>query len=511
MQTAHHVQGVSLREVFPHARFFGGRDIRVSSCSANPTRCRKGDLFVALQSPERDGHDRADEAVRRGAKAILAERQLPVKAPICIVPDSREAYGQLCQTLVGQPSQHMRTIGVTGTNGKTITSLLIASVLKAARQPSGVMNTIAYYDGCEEISPARTTPAAPTVAAWLARMTVGGCVNAVLEVSSHALAQKRVAGVEFDAAVLTNMRRDHLEYHGSVLNYRRAKASLFQQLKPGGFAVVNADDPASKFLLKGLDHPAITVGMRMPAELTATVVERYAGEQTFLLHAGSETAAVQTSMFGDHHVYNCLTAAAVGLVMGLDLTTVARGLESLDRVPGRLEPIACGQPFGVYVDYARTPDTLAVALKTLRRVTTGRVICVFGADADRDPSGRPLLGRVVERSADLGVITNDNPRWEQPLEIAHDIIDGYKRPARAHILPDREQAIRWALGEAQPDDTVLIAGKGDQQFQVVGDEKRYFDDREVAREWLYEVGAKIDYDHGPRHILPFNHGVGFAN
>ncbi len=511
MRTSHHVRGVSLREIFPHARIHGGRDIRVSSCSANPNRCRQGDLFVALQSPGHDGHECADEAVRRGAKAILAERQLPVDAPICIVPDSREAYGQLCQTLVDQPSQHMRTIGVTGTNGKTITSLLIASVLKAARQPSGVMNSIAYYDGCEEISPVRTTPTAPTLAAWLARMAAGGCLNAVLEVSSRALAQKRVAGVGFDAAVLTNMRRDHLDYHGSVLNYRRAKARLFQQLKPHGFAVINADDPASKFLLKGLKHPTITVGMRMPAELTATVVERHAGEQTFLLNAGNETVAVQTRMFGDHHVYNCLSAAAVGLVMGLDLTTVAKGLEALDQVPGRMEPIVCGQPFGVYVDYARTPDTLAVALKTLRRVTTGRLICVFGADAGREPSERPLLGRVVERSADLGVITNDNPRWEQPLEIAHDIIDGYKRPAGAHVLPDRAQAIRWALGEAQPDDTVLIAGKGDQQVQIVGDEERFFDDREVASEWLSEVGAKIDYDQGPRHILPFNCGVQFAN
>jgi UDP-N-acetylmuramoyl-L-alanyl-D-glutamate--2,6-diaminopimelate ligase len=243
--------------------------------------------------------------------------------------------------------------------------------------------------------------------------------------------------------------------------------------------------------------------MHLPAELNATVIERHAGEQTFLLTAGNETAAVQTRMIGDHHVHNCLCAAAVGLVAGLDLTTVARGLETLDHVPGRMEPIVCGQPFGVYVDRARTPDTLAVTLRSLRQVTTGRVICVFGADAGRDPSQRPLMGRVVERGADLGVITNDNPRGEQPLQIAHDIIDGYDRPAKSHILPDRAEAIRWALSQAGPGDAVLIAGKGDCKYQVVDNRRQYFDDCEVAKDWLDDVGAQIEYEEPQRRLLPF--------
>lgn len=511
MQSPHPHEGVSLRKVFPKSRIYGSQDIRISSCCADPHVCQQGDLFVAVESPDIDGHDYADEAVRRGAKAILAERQLPIKAPICIVPDSRDAYGHLCQTLAGQPSLHLRTIGVSGTNGKTITSMLIASVLEAAKQPTGLISTVAYDDGAERAPAGKTTPAASELANWMARMRASGCVNSVLEVSSRALAEKRIAGVGFDAAVLTNLRRDHLDFHGTVANYRQAKARLFQHLKPDGFAVINADDSASRFLLKNLDCPTITVGMRMPAELSAEVIERHAGEQTFLLTAGNETVAVQTRMFGDHHVRNCLAAAAVGLVLGLDLTTVARGLESLHSVPGRLEPIVCGQPFGVYVDYAKTPDTLAVSLKTLRAVTSGRVICVFGSDADRDPAERPLLGRVVERSADLGIITCDDPRWEQPLEIAHDIIDGYHRPARAHVLPNRAEAIRWALGQAQPGDTVLVAGKGDQGGQLVGDEEQCFDDREVAREWLFEVGSKIDYQQQDKTVIPFNRRVQFAN
>jgi UDP-N-acetylmuramoyl-L-alanyl-D-glutamate--2,6-diaminopimelate ligase len=345
----------------------------------------------------------------------------------------------------------------------------------------------------------------------MARMRSAGCTESVLELTSRSLAERRVAGIQFDVGVLTNLRRDHLDYHGSLQNYRHAKRRLFQQLKPDGVAVINADDPASKFVLKHLDHPVVTVGMHLPAELTATVIERHAGEQTFLLTAGSETAAVQTRMIGDHHVHNCLCAAAVGLVVGLDLTTVARGLEAVDQIPGRMEPICCGQPFGVYIDRARTPDTLAVALRTLRQVTSGRVICIFGADAAGDASQRPLLGRVVERGADLGVITNDNPREEQPLQIAHDIIDGYERPAASHILPNRAEAIRWALSQAGPGDAVLVAGKGDRKVQVVGNRKQYFDDGEVARQWLQEVGAQIEYEEPARPVLPFVRSVQSVN
>jgi UDP-N-acetylmuramoyl-L-alanyl-D-glutamate--2,6-diaminopimelate ligase len=199
------------------------------------------------------------------------------------------------------------------------------------------------------------------------------------------------------------------------------------------------------------------------------------------------------------------------LGLGLNLTDIARGLEALEQVPGRLEPIVCGQPFGVYVDYGRSPDALAVSLRTLRQVTSGRVFCVFGADARRDRAERPLLGRVVERNAHVGIITNNNPRREQPLQIVHDILDGYERPARAHILPDRAEAIRWALGEARADDAVLIAGKGDQSVQMIGDEKQFFDDREVARSWLQEVGAKLDYEEPRPRILSVSRGAELVN
>ncbi len=494
---------ISLRETLPDVQIFGSRDIRIASCCGDPQSCRPGDLYVAMQSASFDGHDSVDQAVQRGARAIVAERHLPVDIPIGVVQDSREAFGYLCQQLAGQPSQRMRTVGISGSHGKTTTAWLLSSIFRAAGQRCGSLSSNRYTDSEQKETPSESTPPASELADWMARMALHGCANAVLEVSSHALAERRLAGVGLDLALLTNVRREHLELHGSLDSYRRAKMRLFDHLKPGGVAVVNVDDPFNRSLLKHLECPVLTVGMRMPAELTATIVERHAGQQTMLLSAGNETAAVQTRMFGDHFATDCLMAAAAGLLAGLELTTVARGLEALDGVPGRLEPIACGQPFGVYVDAGNSPDALAATLRSLRKVTQGRLICVFGADSDRDPGLRPLLGRVVERGADLGVITNDNPRWEKPLEIAHDIIDGYRQPAKAHILPDRAKAIRWALTQARGGDAVLIAGRGDRLQQEIRNQQCSLDDREVARQCLYGTEPDADDADARAYVIPF--------
>lgn len=489
MHILHRAAGIRLREALPESRILGGDDIRVSSCCSDWRACRPGDLYVALVDQRQDGHFFADRAIKSGATAVLAERPLPLAVPTCIVPDTRDAHGRLCQMLAGQPSEKMRVIGVTGSNGKTTTAALIAAVFAAAQWRTGLTTSLGYFDSVDSVPAQQTTPNAPELASWLSRMLANGCSHAVVELSSHALAQRQVAGVQFDTAVLTNLRRNHLSFHGSVLNYRRAKTRLFAQLKPGGFAVINSDDPASNHLASKLECPVMTVGIRTQAEVTATVLECQKSEQVFLLTAGNQSIPVRTQMIGDHHVSNCLTAAAVGLVFGISLPTVVRGLESLTHVPGRLERIECGQSFGVYVDYARTPDALAVSLRTLRRVTTGRMICVFGAPGHMDRDQRPLLGRVAERGADLSILTNDNPGCEPPLQIAHDIIDGFEQPARAHVLPDRAAAIAWALGKARPGDTVLIAGKGHEDFQIVGRLCHHFDDRQVAQQWLYEHAA----------------------
>ncbi len=478
--------GVNLNELFPTAQTFGAESVHVGACCSDARQCREGDVFVALVDEAGDGHEDACEAIRRGAVAVLAERYLPVNVPMYVVDDTRIAYGQLCQRLAGRPADAMRMIGITGTNGKTTTSMLMASVLEAAQAQVGVTSTIGYSDSIDNLPANRTTPVAPELASLLRRMQSNGCSHAVVELSSQGLAEHRAAGIPFDAAILTNLRRDHLDTHGSPGNYRRAKERLFAQLKDTGFAVVNADDPGSQQVLPKLNCPVITVGQRQPAEVTAHVLERHASEQTFLLQAGNESIPVRTHMIGDAHVSNCLAAAAVGLVMGIELTTIVRGLEAVHRVPARLDRIECGQDFSVYVDCADTPDRLAACLHAMRQVTRGRVLCVYSASDERPEAERPLLGRVAEKAADIGIITNSTMRREPSLRVAHDILDGYQRPAKAHAVPSRVNAIQWALEKARPGDALLIAGGS--RTGWLGEETQGTDDIEFARTWLHEYG-----------------------
>jgi len=472
------------------ARFHGTRDIRVSTCSNHSAACQPGDLFVAMLGAEQDGHDYVAEAVAHGASAVLAEEWRPGSdVPFCIVEDSREAWGQVCHALAGNPAARVPVVGVTGTNGKTTTSCLIASILYCAGELPALAGTLGYCDGRRTLPAPLTTPPAPLIADWLARSESQGATHAVLEVSSHALAQRRTAGFEFDVACVTNVRRDHLDFHGTLANYKAAKARIFDQLRDGGVAVLNLDDAVCREYLGMLTGPVLTYGMKSAAEVTANVIERHRSEQTFLLTAGNDSVPVRTAIIGDHHVANCLAAATVGLVYGIDLDVIVRGLERITTMPGRLERIECGQPFSVFVDYAHTPDALTRVLATLREVCTGRLICVFGAGGDRDRAKRPLMGKAVEAGADLAIITDDNPRGERPAKIAGQIVRGFQRPQQAVVIHDRTTAIHTALAAADPGDCVLIAGKGHESVQIVGSRRHPFDDRDVARQWLYATDA----------------------
>jgi UDP-N-acetylmuramoyl-L-alanyl-D-glutamate--2,6-diaminopimelate ligase len=473
--------------------FRGAADVRARGCSCDSRACRPGDVFVAVAGQEADGHDYVAEAIARGATAVVAQRPLAADVPVCIVPDTREALGQLWQALAGWPTRRLRTIGVTGTNGKTTTTRLIASVLEAAGQATARLDTLAYFDGEHAVAAHLTTPAAPELADLLSRAVASGCSHAVVEISSHAIAERRIAGIELAAACLTNLRRDHLDYHGTLLRYHAAKSRIFQQLGPRGIAVINADDPASLEYAPLIPSGVLSVALHREANLTARVLERTKSEQTFLLTAGESTAVVRTTMIGDHHVENCLMATAVGLSEGIDLPTIVRGLEEVRSVPGRLERIECGQPFGVYVDYAHTPDALAASLATLRQVTAGRLVCVFGAGGNRDAAKRPQMGRAVELAADVAIVTDDNPRNEDPRAIACQVLAGFESPAAASYLPDRGEAIRAALALAGPDDCVLVAGRGAEAFQTVGRERLPLDDRDVARRFLYNLEPVSPY------------------
>lgn len=486
-------QPISLRQLLSGAQFFGAADVLATSVSCDSRTCRPGDVFVALVGDDLDGHDFIAEALERGAAAIVAQQPLECDAPCCVVADTREAFGRLCQALAGNPNQSLKLIGVTGTNGKTTTSHLIASILQAAGMPCGVMGTLGSSDSVDETPAGLTTPSAPELANWLARTAQNGCKYAVLEVSSHAVAQRRIAGLEFSEIVLTNLRRDHLDYHHTVSDYHRAKTELFQYLSPAGVAVINADDPASRACVPLIPGGVLSFGLKRPADITATLIERFKSEQTFLLTAGDATVAVRTAMIGDHHIHNCLAATAVALAEGIDLATIARGLEAIASVPGRMERIECGQPFGVFVDFAHTADALSAVLSTLREVTAGKLLCVFGAGGNRDTQKRPQMGRVVEELADMVIVTNDNPRREEPSVIAAEILAGMKNPSHARWVPQRSEAIHYALSLAGPDDVVLIAGRGHETHQIVGYDEIALDDREVARRYLYNLEPGSPY------------------
>jgi len=493
---------VTLRQLFPDARFTGARDITVSSLSSDAAACQPGDLFVAILDTDRDGHNDVPEAISRGVSAVLVERHMLAPVPSCQVHDTRDALGLICQHLAGQPAQRLSLTGITGTSGKTATAHLLQSIWRHASIRSGLISSACHDDGLQAVETCRETPAPPELADLLSRMAAQQCQRAALEVSSRALIRKQLAGLQLDGAIITRIRSAHLDYHGSLENYRRAKLQILSLLKPGATAILNADDPATRSLFPKIDAPIVTFGMHARADITASLVERCSSEQTFLIRARQETATVRTAVIGDPHITHCLAAASLALSGGIDLATIAVGLSAPRSLPGHLERIECGQPFSVFVDAANDPDTLAMALHSIRSVHPRRLICVFGPSFHQPAEMRARMGRVVERASDMGIITSNDPGGESPLAITHDVLDGYCRPGRAHFIPDRLEAICWALDQARCGDAVLIAGKGFHNCQHRGLTVDAFNDGQVVREWLYQRGHQpLPPHHDARHVL----------
>ena len=456
--------GISLRTTLPHGRAISSEpssDIQIQSLCSDSRRVRPGDLFVALMGPHGDGHDHIAEAIARGASAVLSEKMLPTTVPQFIVSDTRVAYSHLCLELAGRPERDLRLTAVAGTAGKTVTSLLMASVFRAAGRRVGLTSSIGYCDS-EDLAPAReTTPRAPEFATWLRRMAENQCDDAVIEVDGAAIADRRVDGVELDAAILTNLYSPSPECQsrfGNFAAYQRLAARVTDRLRSDSVAIVNADDPMSMDWAQRLNCAYLTVSMKNQGDVTATILERNRGDQTFMLNVGVESAMVRTRMLGDFHVQNCLSAAALGLALGISLGDIIRGLESLDRVPGRLDRVVAGQGAGVFLDESMHCSTLANNLRAVRDVTPGKVFCVYGAHAADDDAICASRGRVVERHADRSIVTGGGADTKASLQSLHCVVDGYRRPGAAHLIPDRLSAIEWALNEAQSSDTVLIAG-----------------------------------------------------
>lgn len=481
---------VSLRRLFPRASFVGCADIHVVDATEASGECSPNTLFAAIRGAREDGTRHAREATDRGATSLLAEFPLAnVSVPQCIVPDVRKAFAELCAALDGFPSHRLKIAAVTGTNGKTTVTWLVRSMLQAAGKRTGLLGTIEYSDGRRAARAGLTTPDSKTLSEWLRAMLSQGTTHAAVELSSHALHQGRAAGTLLDVAVVTNITQDHFDYHGDRKSYRAAKAKIVDQLKDSGTAVLNADDPVTAELAahvpRGLSVK--TYGLESAADTRATILEESLSGSRFILRMGAQSLEVHTPLVGRHNISNCLAAATCAAKLGLDLPSIAAGVESLACVPGRLERVETRPGPEVFVDYAHTDDALRRSIGCLKELTQGRVICVFGAGGDRDRSKRPLLGSAAGQ-ADLAVVTSDNPRTEDPAGIIEEIVRGLAGgTCRHHIECDRATAIRWALSRAEPGDCVIVAGKGHETEQIIGTKRIPFDDRAVVRDALLDA------------------------
>lgn len=488
-QVAPSSSGLSLRELLPEGQFVGPDDFQVRSCCGCWTECEPDDLFVAIVDSDGDGHDHVNEALEKGASAFVSERLLAIDRPQCIVSDSRPAYGRICHALAGNPSARINTIGVTGSVGKTTTSYLIGGILEQAEESCGMMTSIDAYDGIRPGRDLEMIP--PRWAAQLSQMVCDGMRHAVLEIPSSALAQHRVAGIGLDIAVLTNIRREHLDLHGNTANYRTAKTRIFDHLKPTGIAIVNADDPVACSLLDQLQCPTLTIGVEQPAEVSGEVIESSFGEQIILIRAGNQTAAVRSTLIGQNQVHNFLSAAAVGLALGYDLPLIALGLQNVRGLPGRMQAVSCGQDFSVLVDISQTPQQLANALHAIRPLTKGRIICVATQTDQQSAADRSAIGRILERGANHCIMTAAQLGPPLDYEPYHQMLDGFRDTKRGHVIPDRLMAIERALSEARPGDTVLISGCGNLPIATVGQEQWQISDLEVCQAWLFDQAHQL--------------------
>jgi UDP-N-acetylmuramoyl-L-alanyl-D-glutamate--2,6-diaminopimelate ligase len=497
--------GELLKEIGPHS-LAGSPDVEIASVAYSSNQACPGSLFVAVPGLKVDGHRFAGEAVARGAVAVVAEHELDTSAAQIIVPSSREALGRLACAFYGHPARTLRLVGITGTNGKTTTSFLVESVLAAAGHRPGVIGTVNYRFGGQSRPAPQTTPESLDLQRLLREMLDAGISHVVMEVSSHALDMRRVDGCPFDVGVFTNLTRDHLDYHQDMDRYFAAKRRLVADLlsrnaaKGPGRAVINLADPRGAELRRLADSIAFgPEGPERPEIYPQEVRADFAGiSATLATPAGK--IEINSPLLGLHNLENIMAAVGVGLALNISPEAISRGIAQLAAVPGRFQPVANRRGIHILIDYAHTDDALRHALNSLRRMGAKRLTCVFGCGGDRDHGKRPLMGRAVGELADLAVVTSDNPRTEDPAAIINDIIPGIEGLARLApndcagrrgytVVIDRAEAIGLAINQAAPGEVVLIAGKGHEDYQIIGQIRRHFDDAEVAAAALRGLGA----------------------
>ncbi|MHC4131517.1 MAG: UDP-N-acetylmuramoyl-L-alanyl-D-glutamate--2,6-diaminopimelate ligase [Planctomycetota bacterium] len=449
-------------------------------------RVKSGDIFIALKGTEVDGHDFIDQAIGKGAKFIVSQK--PVSNPsvdTIIVSDSAHAAALLAQTSRQDPASKLINLAVTGTNGKTTVAFLTQSIINTTGKKCGLIGTVLYDIGSGIYTSDMTTPDCLDIAEKQSHMVESGLKYMVIEASSHALKQNRLDAINFKVAAFTNLAGDHLDYHKTKDDYLASKAKLFQKLDSSAVAVLNKQSPEAHDIAKNTKAQILWYAIDEPADIIAHTKTMDADNTVFDLEYNNQTHQIKTSLTGRYNIANCLAAAGLTIVAGFDLNQIAEGLAAIKIIPGRLERIDA-PGFSVFIDYAHTDDALQKVLQALKPVCKGKLIAVFGCGGDRDKSKRPRMAAVTEELADDIIVTSDNPRTEDPLKIIEDIIAGFKNPDAQNIIiePDRKTAIKLSIEKAQPNDIVLIAGKGHETYQIIGKQKFDFNDKTLAQEFI---------------------------
>lgn len=489
---------VKLGEVaeFINADFSGDRNLIVADVTHDSRQARTGTLFVAIRGLSMDGHRFVEDVMRRGAAGIISELDAPedFEGAWLKVKNARAALAEAAAIINGHPSHHLKLVGITGTNGKTTTTYLVTALAEANGDKSAMLTTVEYKIGDKSEEAVRTTPEASDTQRFLREALEAECKTATMETSSQAIDLHRCDGLRFQVAIFTNLTRDHLDYHGTMEKYFDAKKKLFDGRlgeKPKS-CVINIDDEWGAALagdLKQSGQRVVTFALNNPADLTPSDIEVSLMKGTsFTLKMPHGERRVTSPLVGKPHVYNILAATSAALELGYDIDKIINGINFCVGAPGRFERVPTDGDFAIVVDYAHSDDALLNTLKTARDLTSGRIITVFGAGGDRDRSKRAPMGEAAGKHSDLVIVTSDNPRTEDPLEIIAQIEVGLKNVNCPYLVfPDRREAIFTAIQKARPGDVVIIAGKGHETYQIIGHDKFHFDDREVAREALEKL------------------------
>jgi UDP-N-acetylmuramoyl-L-alanyl-D-glutamate--2,6-diaminopimelate ligase len=477
----------------------GSLDQEITGIAYDSRRVMPGHLFVALRGERTDGHQYVEAAIDRGASAVMLEEDggMNPRATRIKVINTRRTMAMASAEFYRHPSQQLKVVGVTGTNGKTTTAFMVREIMHRADMKPGLMGTVKYEIGDRIIPANRTTPESVEIQDMMSQMLRVGAEGVAMEVSSHALDQHRVSGVDYDVAVFTNLSAEHLDYHLTLDNYFEAKAKLFSALgtmRKAGRAVINADNPHGRELVDRLggEHSVVTYGISSNAMVRAEDVRISNDGSYFVAVTPKGRMPIQLPCIGRHNVSNALAAIGAALEIGIDLPCIEQALAHLPPVPGRMEPVEVQQPYRVYVDYAHTPEAMRHVLVTLGELTRGRLILVFGCGGDRDKSKRVPMARAAAELADFSFVTSDNPRTEDPREILSQVAGGFPESAsgRSHVIEDRREAIERALDIARAGDTVLVAGKGHEGYQEFGNCVVPFNDRTVIEQYFSNVGLR---------------------